>query len=338
MKSRIPLLLVLALTSSAGAAPLPRFPSGAVWNQDISHAPLAADSASMISTLQGLGGWGNGNRFQIDFSMYVLHAAADAPTATVQPGGYTPDCDSGFAFPLPPGGAIEGESGYACTGGGDCHLLVVQGDTLYEAYTANLSGSGLQSDCALRWDLSRVYPRQGRGEQCTSADAAGFPIAPLLFNADEVAAAVAANGDIGHAIRFILPNARMAMRTYVHPATHAGGPSGPAGTVPYGARLRLKAGFDMSGYNPAARVLLRTMQRYGIVLADGGNIALTGESDRYTTKKWADLGITPQVLVNGDRAPKVTDFEVVETGPRHALTYDCKREPGDFVFVDGYDY
>lgn len=338
MKSRIPLLAFLALTSFAGAAPLPRFPPGAVWNQDISHAPLAADSTSMISTLQGLGGWGNGNRLQIDFSMYVLHATADAPTAAVEPGGYTPDCDSGFAFPLPTGGAIEGEQGYTCTSGGDCHLLVVQGTTLYEAYTANVSGGRLQSDCAVRWDLSRVYPRQGRGEQCTSADAAGFPMAPLLFNADEVAAAMAANGDIGHAIRFILPNARMAAHTYVHPATHAGAPSGPAGTVPYGARLRLKAGFDMSGYNAAARVLLRTMQRYGIVLADGGNIALTGESDRYTTTKWADLGITSLVFVSGNPAPKVTDFEVVDTGPRHALTYDCVRTPEDFTFIDGYDY
>ena len=75
-----------------------------------------------------------------------------------------------------------------------------------------------------------------RGDQCTSADAAGFPIAPMLFTADEVAA-----GEIAHAIRFILPNPRMASfpdgpdsntardPLYVRPATHAGGPSGPAG-------------------------------------------------------------------------------------------------------------
>ena len=64
-------------------------------------------------------------------------------------------------------------------------------------------------------------------------------------------------------------------RVYVRPATHAGGPDGPTGAIPYGSRLRLRADFDMTGYSPAARVVLRTMQKYGIVLADGGNIALT---------------------------------------------------------------
>jgi serine/threonine-protein kinase len=338
MHRQIASFALALLPMLAAAEPLPRFPPGAVWHQDISQAPLAADSASMIATLQGLGGWGNGNRLQIDFSMHVLHAAADAPTAPVAAGGYTPDCDAGFPFPLPPGGALEGESGYTCTGGGDCHLLVVQGSTLYEAYAANVAGGTLQSACALKWDLARAYPRHGRGEQCTSADAAGFPIAPLLFNADEVAAAVASGGDLGHAIRFILPNARMAAQAYVHPATHAGAPSGPAASVPYGARLRLKAGFDLGGYNPAAQVLLRTMQRYGMVLSDGGDIALTGESDRYTTKKWAELGITSLVFVTGTPAPKVADFEVVETGPRLPRTNDCVRTPDDFLFIDGYDY
>ena len=345
MRRMIPLALALVFTTAA-AAPLPRFPANATWNQDISQAPLAADSAAMIATLQGLGGWGNGGVLQIDFSMYVLHAAADSPTVPVVawPSGgdyYSPDCDEpGFAFPLPPGGAIEGSPGYACDHENeDCHLLVVQGDTLSEAYVANVAGNALQSICALRWDLRKVYPRTGRGEQCTSADAAGFPIAALLFNADEVAAAIPSNGDIGHAIRFVLPNSRIADDRYVHPATHGTlVTSGPDASVPYGVRMRLRGDFDLSGYNPAARVLLRTMQRYGIVLADGGNIALTGEDDRFTTAKWDDLGIDEHVFVDGTPSPQVSDFEVVETGPRHVVTYDCVRTPEDFLFIDGLDY
>ncbi len=349
MRTAVCLVALLLASPVAQAAPLPRFPAGAVWNQNISQAPLAANSASMISTLQGLGGWGNGGVLQIDFSMYVLQAPAGAPTATVTawPNGngyYTPDCETpGFAFPVPAGGAIEGSSAYTCDHANeDCHLLVQQGTTLFEAYAASVSGGQLQTMCALRWDLTRRYPRPGRGEQCTSVDAAGFPLAALLFNADEVAAAVASAGDIGHAIRFILPNARIAASSYVHPATHGtkppNGASGPAASVPYGVRMRLKAGFDMSGYNPAAKVLLRTMQRYGIVLADGGNIALTGESDRFTTAKWADLGIDSHVFVDGNPSPQITDFEVVESGPRHVVTYDCVRTPDDFLFIDGYDY
>lgn len=342
---RILILLLLLASAFAVAEPLPRFPDNAVWNQDVSQAPLATNSATMISTLQGLGGWGNGNVLQIDFSMYVLHSDATTPTVGVAAGAvyYLPDCDAPstrFNFPLPVGGAIEGSSGYSCTPGDDCHLLVVQGNTLYEAYQANQSQAGgpMTATCALTWDLTKRYPNNGRGEECTSADAAGFPIAPLLFNADEVAAAVATNGDIGHAIRFILPNARMAAEVYVHPATHTtSATSGVSGSVPYGARLRLKANFDLSGYNAAAKVLLRTMQRYGIVLADGGDIALTGEADRFTTAKWSDLGIDSRVFVTGNPSPKVTDFDVIETGPRHALG-DCVRNPVDFIFIDGFDY
>lgn len=346
MRRRLVGIAWVVWASSAAAVPLPRFPPGSVWHQDVSQAPLAAGSAAMLSTLQGLGGWGNGDRFQIDFSMYVLQAEAGAPTATVvawpdADGYYAPDCDApGFAFPLPAGGAIEGSTGYVCANEDeDCHLLVQQGGTLFEAYAATVASGDLQTICAVRWDLNKRYPRSGRGEQCTSADAAGFPIAPLLFNADEVAAAIPAGGDLGHALRFILPNARIANDRYVHPATHGTlATSGPDASVPYGARLRLRADFDLSRYNAAAQVLLRTMQRYGIVLADGGNIALTGESDRYTTAKWAALGIDEHVFADGDPSPRVTDFEIVETGPRHVVTYDCVRNPEDFLFIDGYDY
>lgn len=338
MHRRYWLIALFALASSATAAPLPRFPSGAVWHQDVSRAPLAADSAAMLSTLQSLGGWGNGDRFQIDLSIHVLHAEPGAPTLPVV-GGYEPDCESDFPFPLPPGGALEGEQGYRCTSGGDCHLLVVQGTTLYEAFATDVSATAVETECAVRWDLRRRYPRSGRGEQCTSADAAGFPIAPLLFNADEVAVAIPSDGDLGHAIRFILPNARIANDRYVHPASHGTlATSGPDASVPYGVRMRLRADFDVSGYNAAAKVLLRTMQRYGLVLADGGNIALTGESDRYTSAKWIDLGIDEHVFVNGTPSPRVIDFEVVETGLRHIVTYDCVRNPDDFLFIDGYDY
>ncbi len=103
-------IFACALPLLAAAAPLPRFPPGAFWNQDVSRAPLAANSASMVSTLQGLGGWGAGDDFQIDFSMYVLQANAASPTVSVvawpkADDYYAPDCDApGFAFPFPPAG------------------------------------------------------------------------------------------------------------------------------------------------------------------------------------------------------------------------------------------
>ncbi len=340
-------LLLLALAGPSRGEPPPRFPPDAVWHQDIRNAAVHPDSASLISTWAGLGGFGFG-RMQIDFSFHIVRAPADAPTRTIvgYPSAgeyYAPDCEPiGTPMPVPANAAIEGQAGLACThADGDCHLLVVQGDRLYEAYRANASGTGvLQAQCLAVWRLERVYPASNRGEHCTSADAAGFPIAPLLFNADEVHAALqVADGDLGHAIRFILPNARMATTlvngsrrpVYVRPGSHAGGPSGPEGTVPYGSRLRLRADFPVNLYPPAARVVLRTMQRYGIVLSDGGNVALTAESDRFTSRNWAELGINSRVFDQAVPAQPVRaqDFEVLQTGPRIVETYDCVRNADD---------
>ena len=166
------------------------------------------------------------------------------------------------------------------------------------------------------WDLNRVYPPSGRGDQCSSADAAGFPIAPLLFNADELA-----TGSINHAIRFTLPNPRIRAHVFVHPATHAGGPTGPDSAPPYGARFRLKASYDLSQLTPEAQIVARAMQKYGILLSDGGNIPLTAQSDQDTKAKYADLDFDSHSL----RALKVTDFEVVNMGIPIHLTFDCVR-------------
>lgn len=344
------------------AEPLPLFPPAAVWNQEISSASLHPQSASMIATLDGLGGFGGigARRMQIDFSLHVVHADPGSPTRMISShdsGYYLPDCDPlGTAMPVPLNAAIEGQTDLTCDNlNDDCHLLVVQGNTLYEAYRSTSEGSDqLQSQCLAIWQLDAIYPPEGRGEHCTSADAAGFPIAPLLFNADEIAASLAkdssGNGDIGHAIRFVIRNERMASdgslggvggRLYVRPASHAGGPSGPAGSIPYGSRLRLRADFPLTGYSPAARVVLNSFKRYGIVLADGGNITLTAESDRYTEAKWADLEIDSRVfdLTPGALDVDVTDFEVIDTGPRIAETWECVRSvlPEPVIFNDGFE-
>lgn len=352
------LLFVLVSSTMAGAATLPEFPPNAVWSRDVSQAPLNPNSSSMISAT---GGWGSGNMFQIDQSMHVMHVSAaneaGVPKAAVVAGpyGYTdPDCEplQGLNFPLPANGAIEGSTNYVCDNANqDCHLYVALDGSkkLYESYQSNVNGSGqLESGCVVIWDLSKVYPPQGRGEQCTSTDAAGFPVASLLFNADEVyAASLVVNGNIGHAIRFVLPNSSMAAGVYVHPASHAGAPSGAANEIPYGSRLRLKSTFNVNGFstNVAARVILRSMQKYGIVLADGGNIALTAEDDMFTTHKWVEFGFDEnnvyleQMLIG----VQMTDFEVVETGPQIPLTYDCDTNgntltPADFIFIDPFDY
>lgn len=297
------------------------FPRGSIWYQDISQAPLDGQSAAVISWLNSQGGWGLG-RLQIDFSIEVLHASAETQlrSFTKTEDFYEPDCDF-EQVPVPAIGAIEGEEGYQCLSDGDCHLIVAHRSSgkLFEMWRANIVGNTFRGGCLAVWDMNRVYGPSGRGENCTSADAAGYPIAPLLFTADEVAA-----GEIAHAIRFILPNPRIRRGVYLHPATHStGAASGGTNAPPYGTRLRLRADYPLASLpNEGARVVARAMQKYGILLSDGGNVALTAQSDRFTTAKWDGL-LGPRDL----QAIKVTDFEMVDGGTRVPYTGDCVRNP-----------
>jgi serine/threonine-protein kinase len=314
--------------SSPGGAPTPTpttpgstagyFPPEAVWYRDVSTAALDPQSLAVIANLDRVG-WGLG-RMQIDFSIEVLTADASTPLRAFIPteDHFRPDCDLD-PVPVPPGGALEGEEGYECRGDGDCHLIVADRSRmkLFEMWRADIRGDSFRGGCLAVWDMTRAYPPTGRGEQCTSADAAGFPIAPLLFDADEVAA-----GRIDHAIRFILPNATIRAREYVHPATHGTrATSGPPDAPPYGARLRLRADYPLASLpNDGARTVARAMQRYGILLSDAGRVALTARSDRFTRAKWAGLlGALDLAAI------RPRDFDMVAAGDRIPLTNDCVR-------------
>ncbi|MGA3009619.1 MAG: hypothetical protein ABSD72_05100 [Terracidiphilus sp.] len=298
----------------------PYFPPGAIWTQDISNAPLDPQSSTIIAWLADAGGWGH-NRMRVDFGLRVLQADASTPRVPFRkaPGFYAADSDVVSTIPLPAGGGIEGQAGYQCpVEENDCHLIVVDRSQakLYEAYQAHFADGAVSATDLAVWDLNRVYPPSGRGDQCTSTDAAGFPVAPLIFSADELAA-----GHIDHAIRFILPNPRIRAHVFVHPATHAGAPGGPVTAPPMGARFRLKASFDMSKLTPAAQVVARAMQKYGMFLSDGGNVALTAQNDADTKAKYADMDFDSHDLAD----LKVTDFEIVDMGTPIRLTDDCVR-------------
>jgi hypothetical protein len=319
---------ILAFQSVADVVPPPvvppvetdYFPRESVWYQDISNAALDTQSYDVINWLNSEGGWGNGNVFQIDFSLKVLDLAATVAKKDFQVTGdfFSPDCDH-LSVPVPDIGSIEGNPGYECVDDGDCHLIIADWDEklLYEMWRANIVDGTFYGGCMAVWNMATVYPLSGRGDQCTSADAAGYPIAALLFDADEVA-----SGEIKHALRFILPNARIRNGVFVYPATHStGATSGGSNAPPYGTRLRLKADFDMNRLpSEAAKVVARALQKYGMFLADGGSITLTAESDQYTTAKWD--GLLGSRDLNG---VQVTDFEMVEAGTRIPYTGDCQR-------------
>jgi serine/threonine-protein kinase len=226
---------------------------------------------------------------------------------------YDPDCDTA-PVPAPEGGALEGESGYACESDGDCHLLVADQTScrLYEMWRADIRGTDFNGGCLAIWDLKQLPPATGRGDYCTSADAAGLPIAPLLVNADEVSA-----GEVKHALRFILPNEHIRHAMYVRPGTHATrAASGGASAPPYSTLLRLRADADLSSVPEGSRPIAVALQRYGMYLADGGNLTFTMQSDRFTGAKWDALGVGPDDLTG----LSWSDFEVIDNGP--AIDWD----------------
>jgi serine/threonine-protein kinase len=279
-------------------------------------------------------GWGTGV-MKVDFSI----VAVDVPSATkkrtyetVDGYYYIPDCDNA-PVPAAPGGAVEETYGtptdfsgpftaYNCFGfadGADCHMLFVSRseNRLYEIYHATIDPTDMfYGGCLALWDTSKVYGPDGRGQQCTSADAAGFPIAPLLFTAEEIKA-----GEINHAIRFILPNDMVRTKKYAYPATHGTNTTGPQTSIPYGGRLRLRKDYPIASLSPGAQVVAKALQKYGMLHADGGNIALTAQSDVLSDVKWADVGFDANSL----SALKATDFEVLDFGTPIDVTFDCQR-------------
>jgi hypothetical protein len=323
--SLIFVLSALALAGCGGESGSARHGKGVFeaphpWTKDVSAVDASPESATIIDWLDQNGGWGTGE-MRMDFSIAVLTADGATERREFTPTGdfYEPDCDH-VPFPVPEGGALEGEEGYRCDSDGDCHLLVVDEaeKKLYEMWRASIDGGDFRGGCAAVWDLTRQYPDTLRGEGCTSADAGGFPISAMVFSAEEVA-----KGSIDHGVRFILPNDRIRENVYVRPATHStfatsGGPDAP----PYGVRLRLRADFPLETLpSEGARVIARALQRYGMFLADGGNIALTGESDRFSDVKWTDVGVDSFSLT----AVQVTDMEVVEMGEPIEWSGDCER-------------
>jgi hypothetical protein len=118
---------------------------------------------------------------------------------------------------------------------------------------------------------------------------------PGLVRYDEIAA-----GEIRHAIRFTVPQTQ---RAFIWPARHYASSLTGAQYPPMGARFRLRAGFDISGFSAANQVILRALKKYGMMLADNGSAwFLSGAPDaRWNNDDLHNLGLL-----------KGSDFEAVD--------------------------
>jgi hypothetical protein len=260
------LALALLSGSSARAFRLPAaprcpvFPAGNPWNQRVDKLPLAADSAQLISSIGldapvhadfGSGTWDGG---PIGIPFDVVSRATPRSHVSFE---YADESDR-VRYPIPPRVHIEG--GAHATG--DRHAILVDKSScrLYELYDLRHTSKGWTAGSGAVWNLRSSHLRPAGW---TSADAAGLAIFPGLARWDEVA-----RGTIDHALRFTAPRTR---RAYVYPARHYASSSDDASLPPMGLRVRLKASVDLASFPRQARVVLRALQRYGMILADNGS-------------------------------------------------------------------
>ncbi|HEU4889466.1 MAG TPA: hypothetical protein VFV49_16395 [Thermoanaerobaculia bacterium] len=316
-------LLILASFSAFAATqgtpipvPLPLFPANNWWNLDISNAPVDDDSADYISFIGGIlqqahpdFGGDDGEGGVYGFPYIVVDGSQTKKTVDFV---LYPGQSDGVGVPFYPvpdqaintfgwieGGQVGTED---LRDDADRHILIVDqtNNHLYELYNVWYNGTNWEAGSGAFFDMDT---NNRRPEGWTSADAAGLAILPGLVRYDEVFGP----DEIRHAFRVTV----QATNGYVWPASHVAGST--SGALPMGARLRLKAGKNISGYAPEIQKIFRAMKKYGLIVADNGsNLYVSGV---YNTN-WDNDILNPAF-----HSLKASDFDVIDLGWHPAVTF-----------------
>jgi hypothetical protein len=292
---------VAALVASDSGRAVPKvrgcpvFPRDNPWNRRVDRLPVAERSDAIIRSIGLDAGvhadFGSGTYEGRPIGIPYRSVPRTQPRVPVS-FDYADESDPG-PYPIPPNVPIEGGS----DADGDRHVIVVDRDRcrLYELFAAYPLDGGRRwrAGSGAIWSLrsNRVRPKGW-----TSGDAAGLPILPGLARYGEVR-----RGRIAHALRFTAPDTR---RAYIYPARHFASDSDDPNLPAMGQRLRLRRDFRTSGFPRQARIVLRALKRYGMILADNGSpLYITGAPSR----GWDNDDLHTLGDVRG------RDFEVVDT-------------------------
>jgi hypothetical protein len=299
----LPLLQLPHPTTSGSVGGCTIFPSDNVFNTPIDGLPVHSRSSewmALFGTTRKLhpdfgtqyedppGTW---NQIGIPYNI----VPSTQPLVGVEYkslGGWPDESDAG-PMPIPHGAAKE----LPDEPDGDSHVLVIrQGECkLYELYYSKENADHTWSALSgAIFDLSSNKMRGKLGD--TSADAAGFPIMPLLVRREDLTG----SGEVDHAFRMTITSSYI--KSYVWPASHETSSSkdGP----PYGTRFRLKSTYTAPANFPASiQKFVRALKKYGLILADGGSdFYVSGTHDPLWNDN--DLNYIKQIPVN--------QFEIVD--------------------------
>lgn len=271
--------MISAALAVAALAGCPVFPADNYWNAAVDSLPVHSKSQQWVAAI------GDTNLhpdFGDEYGIPIT-VTAKKPGTKVR-FDYADESDH-VRYPLRASTRIES--------GSDRHAVVVDRKRcrLYETWNTRRTENGWRAGSGAVWKLRSNALRPA---DWTSADAAGLPILPGLLRWSQVR-----SGRIDHAIRFTAPTTAPA---YLWPARHQAGDDPDA--APMGARFRLRADFDISGFSPRTRTVLTAMKRYGLVLADNGSAWYFQGA---TSRAWPDRLLDELKTVPGNA------FEAVDT-------------------------
>jgi hypothetical protein len=276
-------------------AGVPAAPDESAWSQDISGAPVDPNSNAYIAYINAHGGdalhpdFGSPRAYGFPYAVVGRRAKRSRLHFTA----YGDESDHG-RYRVPPHAPIEGGQ----HSDGDRHVLVVDRARcrlyeLYRAFFKRRPRKHWNADSGVIWNLRSAKLRP---DGFTSADAAGLPIFPGLVRYEE-----ARRGAVNHAIRVTVDSTQDA---WVHPASHCAGDTDDPDAPPMGLRLRLRAGYDISGINGFAQTIAVALKHFGLIVADNGsNWFFGGTSDH----RWPDGNLDQLKAIPGSA------FEVVRS-------------------------
>jgi hypothetical protein len=369
-------LAALVVGTAAGAAVTPvmgqllgqnLFPSNSPWRQNISQAPVATNSASIISAIGGSTrlhpDWGadsssNGSSPLYGIPYNVVHGNSTAKV-NVTIDNYPGESDI-IPAPIPTNAVIEGDyqngpnpngAGYNSGQRGDSHLIVWDEDNNvgYELYGATRPSDPVLIDGSShtdgKWHAAQesvwyFSTNDFRPLGYTSADAAGLSILAGLVRPDEgLPVAQGGQGAISHALRMTLPSGIVSDQ-YIYPASHIVSASGH---LPFGSRLRLKntsaVNTLITNMGPQSQIVARAMQQYGLILADiGSAMYVTGASASVNATNGISLVWNLNDVLSGLEQLHASNFDIVDLTPAVTNLSQSYGMAGSSLTINGYNF
>jgi len=311
------------------------------WHQNISALPVdPLSNTIMVSNVNDLASSninpGFGTLLGMPYNVIdSLASVVPFPQVLVPMTLYPSSSDLTY-YPVETGLAIQGNPPDCPTDQNARRLLIIDRRSCsnYELYQA--------APCKGSWSAANglVFDLLNTGQRpygMISADASGLSVFEGLLRYDEILA-----GSVQHAIRFTAPNTKADANGgyFVSPATHAAGNNYGTDNL-MGMRVRLQAGFDVSGFSPTNQIILNAMKTYGLILTDNGSaLSIQGTQDsRWNDADLANLNSVVSANLEVVQMPTAYDASTAPTGAApviNSLTYTTGVYQGtNYVMLTG---